>query len=147
MAMEYDKDYYGWLTQQAALLRAGRLSEADIEHIAEELEDMGKSEARGLKSQLARLLKHLLKWVHQPDLREQQKNSWRASIRDARRKVRECLEENPSLKPKLPEFFLKSYIDAIDEAVEETNLPESRFPSQCPWTPEQVMDDQFWPEG
>jgi predicted nucleic acid-binding Zn-ribbon protein len=147
MATGYEQDYYGWIQEQAALLRAGRLSEADIEHIAEELEDMGKSEARGLKSQLARLLKHLLKWVYQPELREQQKNSWRASIRNARRKVRECLEENPSLKPKLPEFFLKSYIDAIDEAVEETNLPESRFPSQCPWTLEQVMDEEFWPDA
>jgi hypothetical protein len=40
----YDSDFYAWANEQAALLRAGRLSEADVENIAEEIESMGRSE-------------------------------------------------------------------------------------------------------
>ena len=65
----YDQDFYAWTNEQAALLRAGRLSEADVEHIAEEIENMGKSEKRELVSRLRVLLLHLLKWQYQPTRR------------------------------------------------------------------------------
>jgi hypothetical protein len=146
MSAQYDQDFYSWTQEQAKALREGRLTELDREHLAEEIEDMGKSEARGLRSQLARLLKHLLKWVHQPELLDRKRNSWGISIRDARRKIRECLEENPGLRSRLPELFEKGYIDAIVEVVEETNLPDATFPTVCPWTLEQVLDDAFWPQ-
>jgi hypothetical protein len=58
----YDDDFYAWANEQAALLRAGRLSEADLEHIAEEIESMGRTEKRELISHLTVLLGHLLKW-------------------------------------------------------------------------------------
>ena len=48
----YDQDFYAWANEQAGLLRAGRLSEADIEHIAEEIESMGKSEKFRLPDRL-----------------------------------------------------------------------------------------------
>ena len=58
----YDTDFYAWTAEQAALLRAGRLSEADVENIAEEIESMGRSERRELVSRLTVLFVHLLKW-------------------------------------------------------------------------------------
>jgi hypothetical protein len=64
----HDRDFYSWTLQQAGLLREGRLSEADIEHIAEELESMGASERRELTNRLAVLVAHLLKWQFQPAL-------------------------------------------------------------------------------
>jgi hypothetical protein len=145
MTTLYDHDFYTWALESARGLREGRFADLDIEHIAEELEDMGKSEARGLKSQLARLLKHLLKWVYQPEARLGHENSWRASIRDARREIEECLEDNPGLAPRLPELFGKAYMQSINRAVVETNLPESRFPVSCPWSLEQALDPEFWP--
>jgi len=54
----YDRDFYAWANEQAALLRAGRLTEADIENIAEEIESMGRREKRELVSRLTVLLLH-----------------------------------------------------------------------------------------
>jgi len=60
----YDDDFYAWANEQAALLRAGRLSEADLEYIAEEIESVGRTEKRELISRLTVLLAHLLKWQY-----------------------------------------------------------------------------------
>ncbi len=62
----YDRDFYAWANEQASLLRSGRVAEADIEHIAEEIETMGRSEKRELVNRLTVLLLHLLKWQFQP---------------------------------------------------------------------------------
>lgn len=94
----HDRDFYAWTLQQASLLREGRLSEADIVHIAEELESMGASERRELTNRLAVLMAHLLKWQFQPELRG---NSWRNTIDVQRYDVKELLEENPTLVVKL----------------------------------------------
>src|SRR5271168_5304601 len=90
----YDTDFYAWANEQAALLRAGRLSEADIQNIAEEIESMGRSEKRELVSRLAVLFQHLLKWRYQPGFRG---NSWRLTIEDQRQEVSDHLSENLSL--------------------------------------------------
>jgi hypothetical protein len=73
----YEHDFYAWANEQAALLRAGELAQADIEHIAEEIESMGKTEKRELVSRLRVLMLHLLKWRFQPLGRTA---SWEASI-------------------------------------------------------------------
>ena len=65
----YDTDFYAWAHEQAALLRSGRLAEADIEHIAEEIETLGRAEKRELVRRLTVLLLHCLKWRFQPNLR------------------------------------------------------------------------------
>ncbi len=138
----YDQDFYAWANEQAALLRAGRLSEADIEHVAEEIESMGKTEKRELVSRLHVLLKHLLKWQYQPDARGA---SWQATIRVQRRDLARHMKDNPSLKSKLPEAISDAYGDAVIEAAAETNLAESTFSEACPWTFEQMMAEDFWP--
>ena len=74
----YDSDFFAWSREQADLLRAGKLAQADIEHIAEEIDSMGRTEKRELINRLEVLLLHLLKWRHQPDKRGP---SWQASIR------------------------------------------------------------------
>ena len=138
----YDRDFHAWANEQAALLRAGRLSEADIEHVAEEIETMGKTEKRELVSRLKVLLMHLLKWQFQPGGRS---TSWRLTIAEQRREVVDHLADNPSLKAKLPEAMASAYGGAILAAARETNLDLITFPSACPWSFEQVMDAEFWP--
>ena len=101
----HDRDFYAWTLQQAVLLREGRLSEADIDHIAEELESMGASERRELINRLAVLMAHLLKWQFQSELRS---NSWRNTIDVQRFDVKELLEENPSLVANLNERMAKA---------------------------------------
>ena len=91
----YDADFYGWASEQAALLRAGRLDAADIEHIAEEIESLGRSEKRELVSRLTVLLVHLVKWRFQPEGRSP---SWRADVKIQRRGLERHLDDNPRLK-------------------------------------------------
>ncbi len=139
----YDHDFYAWANEQAALLREGKLGDADIEHIAEEIESMGRTEKRELVSRLTVLMLHLLKWRFQPLLRGQ---SWRATIRVQRRDISDHIADNPSLKALLPELIERAYGSAIIEAEAETGLPESTFPALCPWPFEQMTDADFWPD-
>jgi hypothetical protein len=106
MAETYEQDFYAWAIHNAELLRQGRLSEIDVEHIAEELECMGRSERRELMSRLAVLLAHLLKWVYQPHRRSR---SWRAAIEGQREDLKVLLEESPSLKPELEQKLNEAY--------------------------------------
>ncbi len=57
----YERDYYTWALEQARALQERRIEEVDWENLAEEIGDLGRSEARSVRSQLARLLAHLLK--------------------------------------------------------------------------------------
>lgn len=138
----YDRDFYAWANEQAGLLRAGKLTQADIENIAEEIESMGKTEKRELTSRLTVLLLHLLKWQYQPARRGA---SWEVTIGTQRRAITRHLADNPSLKPKLPEAIDDAYIDAHAQAYAETGLPKTTFPATCPWTFDQIMSEGFWP--
>jgi Domain of unknown function DUF29 len=140
----YERDYYSWALNQARALQDKRVEELDWENLAEEVEDLARRDAHSLRSQLARLLAHLLKWQLQPARRT---NSWRGSIRGARDAIRELLDESPGLKPQLPELFQKAYRAGVNLAVEETNLHESRFPASSPWSFEQAMNEDFWPRA
>ncbi len=120
------------------MLRAGNLSGADIAHIAEEIESMGRSEKRELVSRLTILLQLLLQWRFQPDRRGA---SWPLSIANARDQLAEHLSDNPSLKAKLPDAMVSAYRYARRHAAIETGLPEDTFPIDCPWTFEQAMQE------
>lgn len=138
----YDRDIMAWATEQARLLRAGRFEALDIEHIADEIEDVGKSEQRELASRMAVLVAHLLKWQLQPDRRSA---SWEITVRNQRKAIRLHLKQVPSLKAKLgdAEWWEIVWGDAISQAAKETGL--DCFPESCPWTFDQIMDPDFWP--
>ena len=140
----YDQDFYAWANEQAALLRAGKLSEADIEHIAEEVESLGKTEKRELVSRLIVLMAHLLKWRFQPNLRGR---SWKLTIDEQRIAIDAHLSDNPSLKTVIPEATALAYRQARIGAQRESDLDASVFPAQCPWTFDEMMNEDFWPEG
>ena len=140
----YERDFAAWLEQQAALARAGKASLLDLTNIAEELEDMGRSERRALESQFIRLLMHLLKWHYQKTHRS---GSWHVSIRDARRQIERILSDSPSLQPYAAEIFASCYADARGDAAAETKQPIEVFPEDCPYTLDQVRDSEFFPDA
>lgn len=142
MSQSYEGDFYAWANAQAALLRAGRLSEADIGHIAEEIESLGKAEKRELVSRLRVLLLHLLKWQFQPS---HCGASWRGSIINTRDELSDHLCDNPSLKSQIGEAMTIAYRRAVVDAISETDLPGSVFSSVAPWSFDLIMDDTFWP--
>ena len=140
----HDRDFFAWANEQAALLRAGRVSEADIEQIAAEIESMGKTEKRELLSRLGVLLTHLLKWEVQPARRSR---SWTNTIRVQRNHLKLHLSDNPSLRPQLAAAIEAIWETARIEAAEETEIDEAAFPEACGWTAEQIMDPTFWPDA
>lgn len=140
----YETDFYLWTQQQAALLRQGELNRVDLDlaNIAEEIEDMGKSNRWALESYLQNVLMHLLKWKYQPQRRG---TSWRMSIRNGRRQIEKRLKNSPSLKPQLPAILEEEYPSARENAADETGLPLTTFPDECPFTVEQITGD-YWPD-
>ena len=136
----YEEDTYAWALEQARLLRAGRLDAVDAEHVAEELESLGKSEFAKLRSCLRVLVMHMLKWDQQPEHRTA---SWIFSIREQRRRYRDVLADNPSLKPRRDEALQRCYPDARDWASNETHIPSDEFPRTCPYTWDDLLDRPF----
>lgn len=139
----YKQDYYLWLEKTVQALKAGNLDELDIRNLIEEIDDMGKSERRALKSNLTVVLLHLLKYKYQPTHRS---NSWLGSILEHRLRLRDQLEESPRLKPYLKEVFAKCYGDAALRAPVETGLPSSTFPDESPFTAEESLDISYLPQ-
>ena len=139
----YDTDVVAWAARQAQLLRARRFDELDVENVAEEIEDVGKSEQRELASRMAVLLAHLLKWQFQPERRGK---SWERSIVDQRRLVRRRLGRTPSLRPMLvdPEWQDDMWADAVAQATKDTGLED--WPEHCAWSFEDVLGEGWLPD-
>ncbi len=95
-SVEYEEDFYAWTVEQSRLLRAGELSAIDVANIAEEIESMGRSDRRELRSRLVVLAMHLLKWRRQPGARSR---SWSATIDEQRLQIEEVLAESPAFGP------------------------------------------------
>ncbi len=140
--VSYDRDVMAWATEQARLMRAGQFDKLDVEHIADEIEDVGKSEKRELASRMAVLLAHLLKWQFQPTHRSA---SWERTMREQRKQVLRKLKETPSLTPLLgdPEWSEGVWGDAVTLAIGETGF--DAFPESCPWQLAEVLNDAWMP--
>lgn len=139
----YETDFYAWTQQQIKLLKAQAWESLDAQNLIEELEDLGRRSRQELRNCLAVLLGHLLKWQFQP---QQRGNSWLATVREQRDQITLLLDENPSLKPYLPEALTIAYKLGLSLAVRETGLPYATFPSECPYTLEEVLDETFVPD-
>jgi len=145
MNTSYETDVVAWANEQAALIRAGRFDQLDLTHIAEEIEDVGKSEQRELASRMAVLLMHLLKWNFQPALRSA---SWTNTLRHQRSAIDRRIKGTPSLKPLLekPDWVQDSWDDALVMAQKETGIDIGTLPDVCPWTMADVLTDSWLPE-
>lgn len=143
MTTRYDSDFYGWTREQADLLRSGKLTQLDTVNLLEEIESMGNSQRNELESRLEVLFLHLLKWKFQPSHRGR---SWQLTIAEQRRKIERRLSKSPSLKHDLGEISQDAYGDAILSAARETGMDENVFPESCPWSVEQAMTNDFFPD-
>jgi len=141
---DYDTDFYAWTQAQAAAIRAKDVAALDIEHLAEEVEDLGRAVRKSLGSQLERLLLHLLKWQYDPAT--DPRRLWRVTIRHARQEIADDLAENRTLHGYPVERLATAYRHAREDAADETGLPLATFPEACPWPLARVLDEDFWPE-
>lgn len=138
----YEKDFYAWTQEQAKFIKERALDKLDLQHLFEEIESMGAKERSELKNRLAQLMMHLLKWKYQPS---RQSRSWQNSIDDQREELQDLLSDNPSLKSKVDEYFVKSYKKAVRQAISETGLDDSLFPKECEWSITEILTDNFLP--
>lgn len=150
LSLLYEKDFSAWTARTLDLLRAGRFADLDIEHLAEELSDMGKSQRHELVNRLRVLLAHLLKWQFQyrrltAHWAEFEGKSWRNTIIEQRAALRYLLDKNPGLKSVLSDSIVESYQQALDLAVEETGMPATLFPRECPYTQTQILARDYYP--
>ncbi|MFB2891429.1 DUF29 domain-containing protein [Aerosakkonemataceae cyanobacterium BLCC-F50] len=132
----YEKDFYLWIETTAQQLKEGKFDEIDLTNLIEEIESMGRSEKRELKSRLIVLLMHLLKWQYQPEKRSE---SWRSTISEQRICIEGLLEDSPSLKPIISEVFDDCYQKARLKAADETGIKLNFFPKESPFTLEETL--------
>jgi hypothetical protein len=140
---DYDTDFYGWTQAQAAALRAKDWAALDLEHLAEEIESVGRSDRFALESQLVRALLHLLKLAYDPATRP--RRGWRVTVANARedlaKRATGGLQHHPAA------YLLDAYRQARRHAALATGRPLTDFPEACPWPIERVLDEDFWPEA
>lgn len=147
----YETDFVAWAEQTAQEIRAlasqgnsQQFDRLDWEAIAEEIESLGRSERRELKSRLEVLLQHLLKWQYQPNRRS---GSWRNTIDEQRNRIADLLQESPSLRPYLAEILVECYQRGRKAASNETELALDTFPAECGYSIAQILDAEFLPEA
>ena len=148
----YEQDFQIWIDSTIQHLRNGQFESLDIEHLIEELNSLGKSEQNALKSNLMILLAHLLKVKIQFDAPDTMKMSWYNSIIEHRQRVLSSLEDTPSLKSFLVQAIEKAYPQACKLAIKESKFAalgvripdDSEYPNICPFTLEQILDENFY---
>lgn len=143
ISQQYDQDFYAWTKHNAKLIRQGKLSEIDAEHLAEEIESMGKSERRELMNRLAILIAHLVKWQFQPAKRGR---SGMLTIKNQRFDIADLLDESPSLRSEIAIQCHHAYEKALIIASEQTGLDEDQLPPSCPFSLDQCLDATFLPQ-
>jgi hypothetical protein len=141
----YETDVVAWAHQQAMLLRERRFEYLDFANIAEEIEDVGRSQQDELASRMAVLLAHLLKYQFQPDYGN--KRSWLRTIKEQRNRLNARLKKTPSLKPSISdeEWIADAWSDAVTSALKETGLDADTFPEVCPWEMPDVLQEDWLP--
>ncbi|HVH77592.1 MAG TPA: DUF29 domain-containing protein [Stellaceae bacterium] len=147
----YDEDFLLWSKEQAEALRAaakgGSNRALDWEHIAEEIEDLGRSQRSALASQIMRIVQHLVKLSHSPSV--EPRNGWRRTIRLARLQAQRRLEENPSLRPELGRIIEEETRRGIEYAIadleehDEIDAVDANAVRRTRYTEEQVLGDWF----
>lgn len=148
----YDQDLQLWIEETISQLKHREFDSLDIQHLIEELVDLGKSEKNALKSNLKILLAHLLKLYVQFDAPETIKRSWYSSVIEHRQRVLDNLADTPSLQSFLGEGIAKAYGDGRKLAIKEGKLAkfgvripkENEYPLNCPFSTEQILDEDFY---
>jgi Domain of unknown function DUF29 len=148
----YAEDFGLWLERTIQHLQTQQFESLDIEHLVEELADLGKSEKNALKSNLTVLLAHMLKLKVQHNVPESMKGSWYGSVLEHRQRVLNHLSDTPSLSNFLEEMLEKAYLDGRKIAIKEGQLAklgvpipaETEYPLACPFSVEQILNEDFY---
>ena len=145
----YDDDFYAWTRHQAMVLRtmAAADNRFDRENVAEEIEDLGRSERDAVRSQIRCIIEHLLNLAYSPA--QQPRFDWMASIAEARATLGDKL--SPTLQRDAQNLLSKLYQDGRDRA--ELGLRShgemqaaDNLPPDCPYTIDEILRRGWFPE-
>lgn len=146
----YRKDYYAWSRRQAAELRRLKNERAntrlDLENLAEEVECLGRSDLRRVRSQLRRIMEHLLKLRYSPAI--EPRDGWLDSVLDARLDIDDYL--TPAMRPEieagLPADYAKARVKA-EQALQRHGEEEaaSLLPADLPYSMAELLDPAWLP--
>jgi hypothetical protein len=141
----YETDYYLWLKVTENHLRKGNLAEVDLENLIEEIESLGKAEKRKVNSYLRQLLIHLLVYQHWQAEREYSGRGWIVEIDNFRYELNVLLQSRTLYNLMVSEFETV-YQSARKAAIKKSGLDSKLFPVECPFTVEEVLDEDFLPD-
>lgn len=141
----YDQDYALWLETTLEQLRRRDFAGVDWENLIEEIENMGRSDKRALKSLLTVLLEHLLKLAYWESNRKDNANHWSREIAAFRDQIQDILADSPSLKSYLEEIFGESYQKALQRLALEMGVKRESLPATPIFSLEQALDAQWFP--
>jgi hypothetical protein len=144
IATLYDTDFDAWAHEQAEHLRKKRITKLDYDHLAEEIESLGKSDWRALESHLKNLILHCLKWTYQPQERARRGRGWQTSMDNARDAINQLLRDNHRFHDRIDDALAWAYPRARRTAAKQTGLPLSTFPEDCEWALVQLMNENLW---
>ena len=145
MPVEHDKDFYQWIRQQAAAVRAGVWDRVDAPHLAEEIEDLGNRVKQAVERQLVRVMVHLLKLKYREEEDAQACRRWRISVLDGRHEIAQALADTSSRRDDPARQLHAASRHARRKALMQTGWPVEAFPEVCPWTIAWVLDEDFYP--
>jgi len=145
----YEDDFFAWTQYQAEVLRSMAVTDNrfDRENIAEEIESLGRSERDAVRSQIRRIIEHLLKLAHSPA--QQPRFDWMASIAEAR----DALEDkiSPTLRRDAEAMLARLYEGGRNRA--ELGLrghgeteAATPLPAECPYTLDEILCGGWYPE-
>lgn len=133
----YLEDETAWLETMSRLVAERRFQELDHDHLSEYLADMARRDKREVRSRLAVLIAHLLKWDLQSD---QRTNSWRATIAIQRQELRDLLE-SATLLNHAHEILGTAYERAVKQAALDMGRPFESFASENSLTLDAILGD------
>lgn len=137
----YESDLAAWSDRTAELLRAGRFSEVDIEHVAEEIESLGRSDRRQLKKRITEIIEHMLKlYLLTGHDRESNERGWKLSVVNQQIGLDRLFEESPSLRTRLtPEFLAGCYREGVRDFEAGDFGCYAKAPRECPWNWAEIL--------
>ncbi|MBD2233876.1 DUF29 domain-containing protein [Phormidium tenue] len=141
----YDIDYQLWLDETVAQLQSQNFSALDLENLIEEIESLGRSDQRSLKSYLRQLCEHFLKLRYWEADRERCFRGWNLEIANLRLEIQSILEDSPSLRNVLKERFGLEHGKARKTFLKASSLKPDLIPEEPDFTLEQVLDEDWLP--
>ncbi|MGL5032555.1 MAG: DUF29 domain-containing protein [Microcystaceae cyanobacterium] len=138
----YETDFNLWTEQTVTALKSGDIQNLDLDNLIDEIEAMTRSDKREIFNRLKVLIMHLLKCQYQP---KKKTRSWIKTIDEQRDQIELVLADSPSLRPYLTSKLEEVYDKAKRDAVTETKLSPKTFPNDCPFTEEQILDADYFP--